>query len=88
MERINKVIERLSFEELREFHDHLEPGEVKNLVVNKLERFKNSNKVCPVCNAPIGDDGFILVFGPSGFKKKATFDGVDCLEYFLYNMRK
>ena len=32
--------------------------------------------------------GFHLEFGPPELRKKATFDGVDCMLYFLENMKK
>ncbi|MFH1589499.1 MAG: hypothetical protein ABIB43_02950 [archaeon] len=88
MEKINKILGKLSFEELKELKETLQKGEAIEAIEESLERFKNSNKVCPVCNTPVGDEGFVLIFGPNGFKKKATFDGTDCLEYFIYNMRK
>jgi len=88
MKRIHKLIESLNYEELVELKNKLEEGTVSSAIKKKLERFKNLNKVCPVCNTPVGDEGLTLIFGPSDFKKKATFDGTDCLEYFLYKIRK
>lgn len=88
MERISEIIKQLTFEELLEFRNNLEKGEMKELVESRLERFKNLNKVCPVCNTSVEEEGFTLIFGPEGLKKKATFDAIDCLEYFLYKIRK
>lgn len=88
MERITEIIKQLTLEELLELRNNLEKGEMKNLIEKRLERFKNLNKVCPVCNTPVEEEGFTLIFGPEDLKKKATFDAIDCLEYFLYKMRK
>ena len=88
MEKITEIIKQLTFDELKELRNNLEKGEMRALVDSRLERFKSSNKVCPVCNTDVGDEGFTLIFGPEGLKKKATFDAIDCLEYFLYKMKK
>ncbi|MFH1771008.1 MAG: hypothetical protein ABH828_05650 [archaeon] len=88
MEKIIDIIKQLTFEELTELKNNLEKGEMKELVEQRLERFKNLNKVCPVCNTAVEEEGYTLIFGPEGLKKKATFDAIDCLEYFLYKMKK
>ncbi|NQU98211.1 hypothetical protein HQ533_01985 [Candidatus Woesearchaeota archaeon] len=88
MEKITKIIETFNYEELMDLKKQLKEGNLNSTVEKKLERFKNLNKVCPVCNSPVGEEGLTLTFGPSDFRKRALFDGVDCLEYFLYKIRK
>jgi len=88
MEPQTNIIEKLSIEEISELRKLIKEGVVEKLIEHKLERFKNSNKVCPVCNTPIGEDGLTLIFGSADFKKKATFDATDCLEYFISKIKK
>ncbi|MBC8495870.1 hypothetical protein H8D36_06970 [archaeon] len=88
MKKISEVIETLNYDELIEFKKIVEEGAIIQNVEKKLEKFKNPNKVCPVCNTPVGEEGLTLTFGPIGLKKIAVFDGVDCLEYFLYKIKK
>ncbi len=88
MERLDKTLEKMSREELLELKRMIQAGEAENIIQRRLEKFKNGNKVCPVCNTRIIDEGFTLVFGPIGFKKKATFDGLDCLEYFITKLKE
>ncbi|MBU0471673.1 MAG: hypothetical protein KKF89_05960 [Nanoarchaeota archaeon] len=88
MEKINKIIETFSYEELVNLKKQLKEGKLDNTIESKLERFKNSNKICPVCNSPVGEGGLSLTFGPNDFRKIAHFDGFDCLEYFLYKIKK
>ena len=88
MKKIINLIEGMTREEISELQKGLEEGTLKKEVENKLEKFKNANRVCPVCNAAAGDEGLTLIFGPKDLKQKATFDGQDCLTYFINNMRK
>ena len=88
MKKIISIIETMNPEELEELKKMLEEGEITKTISKKLEIFKNPNKVCPVCNSPVGEEGFTLIFGPTDLKQKATFDGLDCLEYFIYKIRK
>lgn len=88
MNNLIKQISEMSQKELLELKKEIEEGEIKKAIENKLEIFKNNNAVCPVCNTEIGDEGLTLTFGPKGLKQKATFDAADCLEYFIYRMRK
>jgi hypothetical protein len=88
MKKITSLIEEMNNKELTELKQKLEEGIVKKEVEQKLERFKNLNKVCPICNTPVGEEGLTLIFGPPDLKQRATFDGKDCLTYFLTKVRK
>lgn len=88
MSRVTEIINHLNQEELKELKEKIEKGEIKKTIEYKLETFKNNKKICPVCNSKVGEEGLTLFFGPPDLKQKATFDGIDCLEYFLYKLRK
>lgn len=61
-------------------------GNIDKLIETRLHNLKNinfSSKRCPVCDGVIESDCFILEFGKPYIRKRAFFDGVDCLEYFV-----
>jgi len=83
-----EILDKLKKEELEELYYLLQQGHFEKIVRNKLEKFKNSNKVCPVCNTETKEDeGLTIIFGSPNMRQKATFDGVDCLEYFLTKLK-
>ena len=47
-----------------------------------------SEKFCPVCGGEIGEDSYVLEFGKSYLRKRAHFDGIDCLSYFVNSKRR
>jgi len=71
--------------------------EFKGLHLTKLveERLKEIEKEhdvnCANCMTKIDPENinnFTLIFGPASFRKKATFCGTDCMEYFLAKLKK
>jgi ribosomal protein S3AE len=85
MERIRKAIDQMDHNEIKEVREAYLTGHMENLINEKLQQKlqEDPNKVCPVCNSPIEDSNMTLVFGPSDFRKKASFCALDCLEFFL-----
>ncbi|MFP4568208.1 MAG: hypothetical protein ACLFN8_04660 [Candidatus Woesearchaeota archaeon] len=66
-------------------------GNVDRLVETRLCEFKTSafsSKQCPVCSAQITDESLVLEFGKAYVRRRAFFDGVDCLEYFINTQLK
>ena len=88
MEKITNIIKELEKEELQELKNLINKGKAEQVVNKELEKFKNPNKVCPVCNTPVKEKDFTLFFGPTGLRKKAIFDAADCLQYFLHKLQK
>lgn len=90
MNKLVKIIKELSHEDLLLIKMDLEKGNIEKLINKQLEELSR-NKItrCPVCGSPVKEgEGFHLQFGPPGLRKKATFDGVDCLEYFSAKLKK
>jgi hypothetical protein len=90
MNKLAKLIENLDVEDLELIKKDLEAGNLDKLVKKEL-KIKKAHKItyCPVCSAEVKEgEGLHLQFGPASFRKKATFDGVDCLCYFLENNMK
>jgi len=90
MNRLARLIESLDDDDLKLIKKDLEAGNIDRLINKKLQEKKevDFNKVCPVCQSPIGEENFTLVFGPGGLRKKASFCAFDCLEYFLSRIKE
>jgi hypothetical protein len=90
MNRLAKLIESLDEEDLKLIKKDLEFGNIERLISKKIQEHKEEdfNKVCPVCQTPIGKENLTLIFGPEGLRKKASFCALDCLEYFLNRIRQ
>ena len=86
MNKLSKIISDLNEEELLMIKRDLVAGNVDRLVEKKLESLKThkfSDKQCPVCGGKISSDSLVLEFGKPYIRRRAFFDGVDCLEYFI-----
>lgn len=91
MNRLSKVISDLSYEDIRLLDKDLRAGNIEKLINKRIKHFEDGGKtLCPVCHTTIEDpenNGFKLVFGPVGFRKKASFCATDCLEYFVQKIK-
>ncbi len=89
IKKIKKVIENANLKELRELKSYLQfqIEEIIDEINKRIEKLEESKKVCAVCGTPISevDEPFELIFGKRGFRKKAYFCGIDCLNFFLHN---
>ncbi|MGM5481909.1 MAG: hypothetical protein ACQESF_00460 [Nanobdellota archaeon] len=64
---------------------------LKNLVDSKVKELESQKSgYCVICGKDLGKNSssFSLVFGSDGVKKKANFCEMDCLEYFLSELKK
>ena len=90
MNRLTRLIQNLSEKDLKLIRKDLVEGNIERLISKKLQekREEDFNKVCPVCQAPLGEGNLTLIFGPEGLRKKASFCALDCLEYFLSKIKQ
>ena len=92
--KFEEVIEILDYNELMRFKNDLDSGAVtlKKLLEEKIKRkLKEHEKVCATCSNNLNfyrTSNYTLVFGPDDFKKKASFCGLDCLEYFIIKLKE
>jgi hypothetical protein len=90
--RLMDVIGSIDYYELLKMKKDLESGGVylgQFLKDEIKKREKQHGKCCSQCTSEIDSSStsnFTLLFGSEDFKKKATFCGKDCLEYFLKNL--
>lgn len=85
MNKLAKLIKELDTADLELIKKDLQAGNIEKVIKSELKT-RNANKItiCPVCSAPVKEgEGLHLQFGPMTFRKKATFDGADCLNYFV-----
>ncbi len=92
--RLREIIELLDYEELVRMKDDINKGgnAIRILVDNRIkEEIKKQNQFCIVCANkidPNSDTKFTLAFGPAELERKVSFCAVDCLEYFLSEIKK
>ena len=92
--KLRDVMDTLDFDELIKMKNDIDTGSIhlKNLIDNQIEKKEKVHEQhCCVCSNsihPEDTNNFTLVFGPKSFRKKATFCAIDCLQYFLENIKK
>ena len=91
--KFEEVFEILDYNELMRFKNDLDSGAItlKKLVEEKIKKkLKEHEKICATCSSPLNfynTNNYTLLFGPDDFKKKASFCGLDCLEYFIIKLK-
>lgn len=92
MEKIEKLLENLQYEDLMQLHLDISHGGMllKNIVSKKLaEAEHNHTRICACCGKGLQkeiDDIYTLLFGEQTIKKKASFCGSDCLQEFITDL--
>ncbi|MEK6943438.1 MAG: hypothetical protein AABX00_05230 [Nanoarchaeota archaeon] len=91
--RFEDVVDVLDYHELMRFKEDIDHGSIsiKKLLEEKIKkRLKEHEKVCSTCSGELNfykTNNYTIVFGPDDFKKKASFCGLDCLEYFVIKLK-
>ena len=91
--RFAEVVDMIDFNELVNMKRDIDKGgmEIEKIIAQKIkDELKKHNVYCSICNAkidPYSTSNFTLIFGPDDLKKKATFCALDCMEYFLENLK-
>ena len=91
---IGDAVSSLDYEDLIELQRDLLRGgiSIKQVVSSKLKEITATEvRVCATCGGSINmrvANEFTLIFGPSDFKKRASFCAIDCMEYFTANLKR
>ena len=91
--RFEEVMDILDYNELMRFKNDLDSGAVtiKKLLEDRIKgKLKEHEKICATCSNTLNFyrvSNYTMVFGPDDFKKKASFCGLDCLEYFIIKLK-
>ncbi len=95
MNKLANIINSMSEQELKLIQKDLYEGNIGYLIKKRLYEIDKSKsdeekKVCPICGAKVSEDTakYVLMFGPPDFRKKAMFDEIDCLGYFIANIKE
>lgn len=89
MNKLAKVINELDYDSLTRIRKDITTGNMLRLVDERINQFENPNRVCPVCSSPLDPNTAItLYFGPKNLRQRASFDGEDCLQFFVERMVK
>ena len=88
--KLVKLISELPYNDLILLKKDLDAGNIEKLIKQQIKIKKTTKTaICPVCGEEIKEsEGFHLEFGPPGLRKKATFDGADCMQYFIEHQLK
>ena len=91
--KFEEVFDVLDYDELMRFKNDFDSGAItlKKLLEERIKKkLKEHEKVCATCSNQLNfykTNNYTLIFGPDDFKKKASFCGLDCLEYFVIKMK-
>jgi len=91
--RFVEIVDMIEFNELVNMKRDLSKGgmEIDKIISDRIkEEIKKHEVCCSICNSkidPYSTTNFTLIFGPEDLKKKASFCAIDCLEYFLRNLK-
>lgn len=94
MYRLKEFLGSLEHYELVQLKQGLDKGSLdmgKAIQERINEHEKKHAKFCATCSNtmdPYNTSNYTIVFGPDDFRKKASFCGLDCLEYFLIKIRE
>lgn len=88
MNKLVRIIHEMRYEDLMKIRMDVEQGILRDLVEERIAFFEDENKVCPTCHNKPPADGFVLQFGPADLRQQAYCCALDCLEYFLKQLKK
>jgi len=93
MYRIQQFLNSLDQSELQQLKEKLDEGKLdlgREIKKRMIEYQQKHAKICAGCSSDINPEStnnYSLLLGPDDFKKKASFCGMDCLEYFLSHLK-
>lgn len=88
MNKLAEIIRGLPEKDVMLIKKDLEEGNISRLIGERMAELEMPQKICPVCNADVLEDApFVLYFGRH-VRQKARFDAIDCLKFFLNDMKK
>ncbi|MBI2134616.1 hypothetical protein HYU09_01370 [Candidatus Woesearchaeota archaeon] len=94
MYRFKQFLDSLEHYELNALKQQVEKGKldiVKEINGKIKQHEKQHARDCTTCSNsldPYNTNNYTIMFGQEDFKKKASFCGLDCLEYFLKNLKQ
>ena len=93
MYSLKKFLDGMEHYELVRLKQQIEKGnldiekEIREQIRHLEKKHANFCVTCSNTLDPYNTNNYTLVFGPDDFRKKASFCGLDCLGYFLINLK-
>lgn len=89
MNKLAQIIKNIELKDLKKLKKDLKAGNIEREINRQLElKTKLLTVVCPVCGMDVKkNEGFYIEFGHKDMRKKAYFDGIDCLQYFIDTLK-
>ncbi len=94
MYRFSRFLDSLEHYELVRLKQEMEKGtlDITKSIQKKIkEHEKMHASYCTTCSNTLDSyniNNYTIIFGPEDFRKKASFCGLDCLEYFLTKLKQ
>jgi len=94
MYRFTKFLSSLEHYELVRLKKDLEKGTIdieKTIQEQIKEHERKHSAFCATCSNTLdhyNPNNYTIIFGREDFRKKASFCGLDCLEYFLIKLKQ
>jgi hypothetical protein len=94
MYRLKKFLGNLEHYELIRLKQDIDKGNLnieKEIKDSIREKERNHSSLCATCTNILdtyNSNNYTIIFGREDFKKKASFCGLDCLEYFLIKLKQ
>jgi hypothetical protein len=94
MNKLIGIIESMNYKELKEIQKDLAEGNMGKLIKTKMDEIEKTlgydEKVCPTCGNKVSEQSakYLLIFGPQDFRKRAIFDELDCLTFFVEKLNE
>jgi len=83
LNKLADLIRQLPQQDVLLIKQDLDEGNLQRVIADRLAELELPQRVCPVCNTPLDDDApYVLYFG-TVVRKKARFDALDCLKFFI-----
>lgn len=91
MGKVSQMLNDMTFQELKELEQELARTNMRTEVLERIKHLEQQGmKTCPVCGGVVDISlrkHFALDFGPEDLRKRAHFDALDCLEYFIARLK-
>lgn len=91
MQSLANFLNSLPHSELMRLKQLMQTGELLKEVNERMrEEEKKHGRACSTCSNELDAynvNNYTILFGPDDFKKRASFCGMDCLQYFLEQIK-
>ncbi|MBS3131407.1 hypothetical protein J4212_03160 [Candidatus Woesearchaeota archaeon] len=94
MQQFKKFLDSMEHYELVKLKQGIENStiDIGKEIKNKIKELeKKHGSYCATCSSdiePYSTYNYTLIFGPEDFRKKASFCGPDCIQYFLSKLKE